>query len=381
MTNGGTGYDAAPLVTLSPSNDAAQGTVEIMPTGISGNIIETFQSRVWLGVPFQSGTVSNGGTFLVSAPNSYTDFATSDGGLIFTSTDPFLRTRYVNIKQTNGYLYPIGDSSVSIVSNVQTTGSPPTTTFNYQNTDPQIGAQWRDSVQPFGRSLIFANHNGVFALYGGAVQKVSDKIDRLFDNADFTSAGVSPTAAICYVRETKLYLLNMTLTDPRTQARRTLMAAWDGREWSIASQTSTFTYIGTLETNSDITAYGTEGTKLMPLFAVPSASLTKTWSTKLYGVEDLFITKMSYGFYTQLTDYSTAQSGVTVTVTVDNGVASYPLPIGTTTISAPFPELATFAVRSGDIPGEVLGCTFTSSSPDFVVTQALLGYYDQSALA
>ena len=63
--------------------------------------------------------------------------------------------------------------------------APTSTTFNYQNTDPQTGAIYRDTVQDFGRTILFANQIGVFGLYGGAVIRVSAKLDTLFSNAIF----------------------------------------------------------------------------------------------------------------------------------------------------------------------------------------------------
>lgn len=135
---GGTGYTSVPAVTAQTGlNKAASATVGLMPYGISGSSVETYQQRVWLPFPHQTGTIINSGKMNISAPGSVTDFAASDGGVLYTSTDSFLRYQYTNIKQSNGYLYPIADSSVSVISGVTTSGSPTVTTFSYQNTDPQ----------------------------------------------------------------------------------------------------------------------------------------------------------------------------------------------------------------------------------------------------
>ena len=71
-------------------------------------------------------------------------------------------------------------SSASVVSSVTTSGNPPTTTFNYQNIDPQTGNSWRDSMQDFGRSILFANETGIFGLYAGGATKISAKLDQIF---------------------------------------------------------------------------------------------------------------------------------------------------------------------------------------------------------
>ncbi len=155
VSNAGQFYTDAPAVEVLPgANNAAYATVSLMPFGVSGASIETFQQRVWIADPAPAlfGTLPPGGNFVVSTPESFIDFATSDGGDLFTNSDAFLQTRYVGIRQSNGYLYFFGDGSVAVVSNVQTGGSPATTTFNYQNVDPQSGLSWRDSRQDF-RSL------------------------------------------------------------------------------------------------------------------------------------------------------------------------------------------------------------------------------------
>ena len=78
------------------------------------------------------------------------------------------------------YTYVVGDGSASVVSSVTTSGNPPTTTFNYQNIDPQTGNSWRDSMQDFGRSILFANETGIFGLYAGGATKISAKLDQIF---------------------------------------------------------------------------------------------------------------------------------------------------------------------------------------------------------
>ena len=70
---------------------------------------------------------------------------------------------------------------MSAVSSVNTAGTPTTTTFNYQVVDPDVGASWRDSVVSFSRTILVANETGVYGLYGGAMTKVSDKLNDLFD--------------------------------------------------------------------------------------------------------------------------------------------------------------------------------------------------------
>lgn len=382
MINNGSGYTSAPAVVVqSGINKAASGTVSLMPFGISGTSIETFQQRVWLPHPNQTGTNVTGGVFSVTAPGSITNFSTSSGGVTFTNTDSFLRSAYTNIKQSNGYLYPIGDSSVSVISNVQTSGSPPTTTFNYQNTDPQIGTSWRDTVQPYSRTVLFTNIFGVFGLYGGAVSKISQQMDNVFDNAVYTGAGVvTPSSAVANIFNLKVYMVNVTISDPFTQAQRTVMIGWDEKEWYILSQSSPFIFIASQEINSDMFAWGTDGNSLYPLFNTPSTLLTKKLSTKLYGNSNFLIQKEAMGVYAQVQDLS--GSGVVFSsVVMDTEHGSYPVPAIPSIPEAPLPKYAVISMGSGDVYGVNLGMTITSNSADYTLNYLGCGYIDTGSIA
>lgn len=387
INNGGSGYTSAPAVTVQTGlNRAASATVTLMPYGVSGSSIETFQSRVWLCFPNQVGANQTSGTFLVSAPGSFSNFATSAGGLVFASTDSFLKAQYVNIKQSNGYLYPFGDSSVSVISNVQTGGNPVSTTFNYQNTDPQIGTSWRDSCVPYSRTVLFANPLGVYGLYGGAVTKISGKIDQLFTNAVFPAGGgLTPTAAIANIYSKKIFALLMTFRDPFTKAQVNKMVCWDEKDWFIASQSASLIYIGTQEVSSNIKAWGTDGTSLFQLFFAPSTLIQKKMVTKLYGTQDSVIKKRAYTFMFQGQDQSSDLNGISLNVNIDTnftdpntGLNSYPIPMPIS-FQAPVPTLPFVSTSSGDIYAMNLGATITSNSEDFEVNFVALGYVNELA--
>lgn len=383
--SGGTGYTSVPAIVVSSgANRAAYGSVTLMPFGVSGASIETFQQRVWIPFPNQQGHQVNGGTFLVTAPGSLTDFATSDGGLTYVSTDSFLKQQFTNIKQTGGYLYPFGDSSVSVISNVQTSGNPITTTFNYQNVDPQVGLTWRDSLISFSRTLLFANPLGVYGLYGGAVTKVSGKMDNIFNNAIFppTAGAITPVAAVANIFNRKVFLLLLTTRDPITKTFRNVMLMWDEKDWYLASQASTLTYIRTQEVNSNLTTYGTDGTSIFPLFNVASSNINKRLSTKLYGQQNFTVQKESMGVYLQVQDLSTNATGVVFSaITVDAEHGSYEVPQIPNIGNAAPPYYQTISMGSGDISGVNLGCSLTSNSLDFTLNYLGIGHIEISSIA
>ena len=403
VTDGGTGYSTVPAVQIQTGlNNAAAGTVVLMPFGISGDALEVFTGRVFVGPPFQQGPTPNGGSFFVSTPGSLTDFATSDGGLLFTTTDRFLRASYTNFRQSNGYLYPFGDSSISVISNVQTSGSPLSTTFTYQNTDPQIGTQWRDTCQDYSRTVLFANPFGVWGLYGGAVTKLSGKIERIFQNAVLpttpyptTGQPVFPSSAVANIFNTKVYCLLMEITDPLTGQPQKSLLVWNEREWSIATTAIDVTYLNTREIASDLSAWGTDGAAIYQMFAQPSATLPKVLTTKMYGAETMLITKQAMTMYVQAVDI--AGTGLDFNVTLESEMGGWPVPlVGESVFSdwsgyvaanagvpppiPPTPNSPLLAARGLDVYGQQIGWTLMSDSEDWELYATMVTTTDVGAV-
>lgn len=277
LTQAGLGYTKPPTVTLVGGNNSAQGTIGLMPFGVQGTTIETYQGAIW---------TANGPKISFTAPGTTSNFATSAGGGSFMSTNNYLRTNYVCLKQTAGTLYLIGDSSVDSIDNVTTStiGSVVTTVFSLSNVDSQTGTPWRDSVTAFGRAIFFANANGVYALFGGAAEKVSAPLDGLFLNATFNTGamgGVIPTSGVVTLFGIRCFSFLFTTIDPFTRLQADLQAIFDGVKWFLGNQINDMTFLSTSEIDSNLTLYGSTGTKIYPLFQTPSTSLAKTFQTRL----------------------------------------------------------------------------------------------------
>lgn len=399
IDNIGGGYTDAPAVIVQPGlNGAASATLQLMPFGISGDSLETYQSQVWVQHPYQSGLVPTGGVRQSSAPGSIADFATSSGGLSESNTDRFLRSRYTAIRQANGFLYPFGDSSVGVISNVQVQGNPPTKTLTSQNTDPQTGTSWRDTMQDFSRTIVFANPFGVFGLFGGAVTKISGPMDRIFQDAalptspDPLAVGqpITPTAAVANLYNRKVYLLLMCISDPFTGGTRNAMVCWNEKDWSIVSQSATLIYIGTQEIASDLAAWGTDGRALYPLMAAPSGSLLKTLATKLYGAAQPYITKLGRVVYVQAENFAADTRAPLFDLTIDAEYASFPTspPQIAFPPNAPLPATALrpavscplLMAPTGDVYGQQLGVTVRSLDADHSIYNLLVATEDESAI-
>jgi hypothetical protein len=384
-------YTSAPAVEITPgANNSAYATVSLMPYGVSGSAMETYLSRVWIVDPATQlySTTPPGNLWSFSAPGSIFDFATSDGGGNAVNTDAFLQTKYVNVRQSSGYLYFFGDGSVSVVSNVNTAGTPTVTTYNYQNVDPQAGLKYRDSIQDFGKSIVISNEMGIYAVFGGSLANISQKLTQLFTNAVYPEAGgITPSSAIATIYNIKYYINYLTVIDPDTFVARNVMLLYNEKDWTIASQSGALTFVGTQKISSEYRAWGTDGTSLYQLFDTPSSTLTKRIDTKVYGADKMFIQKQALAVYMQATDHSTTLAGITGNFLLSvSGIAlqnffqpslqsgTYNVSLVQPNFQSPSPYYGFWGSSLEGVGFVMAGLRFSSTSPDFTLGHLLMGY-------
>jgi len=352
----------------------------IMPSGISGTGVESFQSRVW---------IINGAKLTWSAPGNGGDFVAADGSGTAVSTDSFLRVQYTGIRQANGFLYLFGDSSVNVISNVQTAGSPLVTTFNNQNVDPQSGAGWFNGVQVFSRGLVFSNYEGIFALFGGSSQNVGEDLDGIFTLAAQTQVvnrnpSTQPSTAIASINSVTTFMLLWPVKGPFDVALRNALLMWDGKKWYIGSQTTTLTFINSRQLLSTLQAWGTDGTNLYQLFTTASTANVKVWQTKLFSGEGPQTVKQSMRHYTSVIDNSAL--GFSIATTLDT-VNEAVLTAGAQALTVTIPAAATTVYLTGlgssmsSARGNYLGWTsVVNSASDFTLISQQTLYQEQSPL-
>lgn len=290
IVSGGHGYTKA-LLQFNGGNNAAEGAIALMPFGVSGTTVETYQNRVWIGSI--SHNIPKG---IFSAPNDPANFGAPDGGGAFPSNDSFQRVAYHSFKQSNGFLYLLSDSSINYISGVTTSGDPATTTFGNLNVDPQIGTPWPQSVQVFSRNIVFANSFGVHVSYGGAVTKISQPLDGIYNTVltqqqggAFT--GFFPSSAVASIFGIQCYMLLLPIIDPYTGQRVNKLLMWDGKKWWTSPQDVSLVFVNTQEINSILQAWGTDGTALYPLFQQPTAVFPKVVQSKLWATPSYYFRK------------------------------------------------------------------------------------------
>ena len=275
ITNPGVyGSNVAPTLAVVDTLINAAATVTLAPSGISGTAIETYAGRAW---------IANGPTIYFGAPGSFTDFATSDGGGNFTSGDNFLRVKYVRLVNTNGFLYLIADSSMNYVSGVTTSGTPPTTTFTNQNADPEVGTPYPASVLCRGQDIVLANSWGVHVSRGAALSKVSEALDGVWNSVAGFGSLTQLSAAKATVFSKRIWMVLAQIIDPVANTTQNKLLIWNGKDWYASTQGfGPLTFIATQEINSVLTAWGTDGNVIKPLFNTASTAFTKTVQSRYW---------------------------------------------------------------------------------------------------
>jgi hypothetical protein len=385
---GGTLYGQAGGATAASPTWLNNGVPTTMPTGIKGTYAETYQSRAW---------IADAAVEHFSAPGNGASFSGATGGGSFTSSDSFLRNTFVANKQNSGFLYLFGDSSINVVDNVQTGGTPLATTFTNRNVDPQIGTPWPGSVQVYSSGeIIFANPIGVFSLSGGFVKKISDELDGLFLQA---VANPTPTAAIHIIFEIRCYCLTLKVVDI-FGTPRVVMCCWDGRKWFLASQQLNLVYLDTQEINTVITAWGSNGTQLFQLFQTPSALLNKILQTRQWQGSSYLIIKQALRIYSLGTDFSGKGFSLSGTLDLLTEQGAETTPVVLSAAAQPIiwlnnaaavvvwvnnsSQVVTFVAQALNLFGEdvhgsapLLGLTLQSMSSDFQLSAISLLYRHQ----
>jgi hypothetical protein len=315
MSNFGSGYTKA-IALFEGGNNAANADPTLMAFGISGTAVEVAFQRVW---------VTNGGAAadfpprnrtIFSSPNSPVDF--SNGGGAFQSTDSFLRVGYHWLKQTNGFLYLGGDSSINYISGVQTTGTGGTaiTTFGNLNVDPQYGSPWPSSVQVFGRNIVFANSIGVFVSYGGAVTKASLPLDGFYNSdSQITALTANFSSAVAQIFGIPVYMLLLPVVDQFTGNSVNKLLMYDGKRWWSSQQDLFLSYVATQEINSVLVAWGTDQTHVFRLFQQPTIHFQKVIQSKLFSDPGYFTTKTGVRLSGVVRTYTLDQN---IVVSIDN---------------------------------------------------------------
>ena len=161
--------------------------------------------------------------------------------------------------------------------------------------------------------------------------------------------------------------------------------------WWTASQEKPLLFITTHEINSQMTAYGTDGTSIFPLFQNPSATLVKTIQSKLYDLPSYVFEKMTNRVF-GLVNYNQI-SAAPFSIAIDSGTTPTTSPYYNTSLSLTWTNTSGGTIswtNSSSQPmvwgrtglaqlefansqqGSLIGITAQTSAPDLTVVSITL---------
>ena len=303
ITNPGSGYTNSSNISVTitgggGSNAKVTGVINLSPNGG----IATFSGRAWIAA---------GRNVSYSAAGSYTDFVTVSAGSI-TLTDSTLHGNIQQLLSANNFLYLFGDDSINVFSDVRVT-STGSTLFTNTNVSASVGSKRPYAIFPYFRSVLFMNDYGVYALVGSTTSKLSDPLDGIFPNIDFSNpiyAGqVLLNNILCAAFNFRYYDAIFT------QSYRYIQAVFFEKKWFLTSQGNNIKYIVSAPVNGLITLYGTDGSNMYQLYANTSTEISSIVQTALMPMGDNIRTKQALK---TAIEASLNTAGTIINLTVDN---------------------------------------------------------------
>lgn len=294
-------------------------TATISAGGSGANLVPVINNEPNVGVSSFSGRVwvAFGRSVAYSAAGSYSDFTSVSAGTIVI-TDSTLHGNIEQIVAANNFLYVFGDDSINVFSDVRVTTAG-TTLFTNTNVSASVGSKNSYAIFPYFRSVLFMNDYGVYALVGSTTSKLSDSLDGMFANIDFTSpvyAGqVLINNILCAAFNFRYY------DNIFTDSYRYIQAVFFEKRWFLTSQDNDLKYITTVPFNGKISLYGISNNALHKLYTSTTEPITSRIQTALLPLTDPIRTKQALKFGIE----ATLTQGAVLDVTVDSENGSSPV--------------------------------------------------------
>ena len=310
MTNNGTGYTNAANISYTISGAGGNSAVLQPIVNNQTNVgVATFSGRVW---------VAYGRSVAYSAAGYFSDFTSVSAGSV-TLTDQTLHGNIQQLLSANNFLYIFGDDSINVFSDVRvnTNGI---TLFTNTNVSASVGSKRPNAIFPYFRSVLFMNDYGIYALVGSTTSKLSDSLDGMIPNIDFSSpiyAGqVLINNILCAAFNFRYYDAVFS------GGYRYIQAVFFEKKWFITSQNDNLAYITSVPVGGKITLFGTNGTSLYRLYNDVSSNISSIVQTALLPMEDNIRTKQALKFAIEATNGNVTAG---VNTTVDSEVGSSPV--------------------------------------------------------
>lgn len=311
MTNVGSGYTNASNITVTFSGGGgSNATAKAIVNSDRNSGIQSFSGRVW---------ISNGRTVYYSAAGSYSDFVTVSAGTVVL-TDATLHGNIIQLLSANNFLYIFGDDSINVFSDVRVT-STGATLFTNTNVSASVGTKLAYAIFPYFRSVLFMNDYGVYALVGSTTSKISDSLDGIFPNVDFTTGNVSGGQVLLNNILCAAFNFRYTGGLGISSSARYIQAIFFEKKWFFTSAGNSLKFVTSAPVGGKITLYGTDGNSCVKMYANTTASINSYVQTSLNPMKDPIRTKqaLKVGIEATLTNSSF------ISVSVDSETGSSPV--------------------------------------------------------
>lgn len=310
MTNAGTGYTNASNISVTitgggGSNATAKAVIN------SGNLvgIQSFSGRTW---------IANGRTIYYSAAGSYSDFITVSAGAI-TLTDATLHGNITQLLSANNFLYIFGDDSINVFSDVRVTTAG-TTLFTNTNVSASVGTKLSYAIFPYFRSVLFMNDYGMYALVGSTTSKISDSLDGVFPNIDFTAGKFTGGQVLLNNILCAAFNFKYTGGQGIDSSDRYIQGVFFEKKWFFTSADNELKFVTSAPLGGRINLYGTNGNSCVQLYSNATANISSYVQTSLNPMKDPIRTKQALKVGVEATLTNAAE----ITVTVDSETGSSP---------------------------------------------------------
>ena len=355
VTNGGSGYTTAPTVTFSLGSGsgavAATGHTVVLGGSVVSVVVDTpgvgYRAGDTVNITFggpgtgavASGTVwpathgtsiavflgrvwwSNGRVLNWTGVNGIDDIGSSTAGAR-TISDADLSHAITALRNLNNYLFIVGDTSVRQIGNITVSGTPAVTLFTPLTLASDIGTTYRRTIQSYNRLVLFANKQGVYAIFGASVEKISDDLDGIFQQADFTQP---LEAALQDLRNIHCFILLLRYKDPALTTR-SILCMFQDKKWYVVSQGNAIKSFCTvpLASTAQIETFASSGSDITQILQDTNTPVRWELQTALSAHGNLLQAKqpLTAGVFGHgTTDF-------TMTIDSENGSVSYALSFG-----------------------------------------------------
>lgn len=225
-----------------------------------GASISVFEGRVW---------IASGRTIKYTAPATYNDFTAGNGAGSTILTDEAFDGNIVALISALEELWIIGQDAVEALANVTASGTAPNvlTSFSITNIVTNLGTNAPHSVIGYLRALAFLAPFGAYALSGVTPQKLSAKIDGLFDSL---TIGDSISSAVAVVQNLLclLFLVPYTGTEAQSSGGTPcpLLLCFAEGKWCFAVQRTTCSWVTSVVVGGVAQAWATDGFGIYRVF-------------------------------------------------------------------------------------------------------------------